>query len=115
MNYSSPFSGYSGINKDFLNVNPQSSYQLWTGYYGADPFKNQSFYNYGNNMYDFYEKDYYNTAAKDPGLGWTDYLDKLGGTGKGLGDMWSGLSPSARGEKQAAPVRWGSGPFGQMR
>lgn len=115
MPYASPFTPYrqpgSFFGKEFLEVEPESSYQLWQGAQGGDPTKasGRGQFDYGKGLYDFYRNDYYSTAAQDPGLYWSDYLDQISGQGRGVSDIWSGLAPTQRGERPgrfAPPVKW---------
>lgn len=109
-NYASPFSGLGSFDKDMLNASPDTAYQRWlTGGYGLNPANNQRQFNYGDSLYNYYQKDYYNQSVSNHGLSWTDYLDKLGNTGKGVGSMWDSLSPNERGENPGlyqSPARW---------
>lgn len=107
MTYASPFTSYSGINRDFLEVNPEVPYRMWMRAFGATP-SNPTYYSYGKGLYDYYQNDYYGKASKDPGLKWLDYLDQLGTSG-GLDRMWNALAPRQRGERPgqfAPPVKW---------
>lgn len=115
MAYASPFEPYRSGNalfgREFLEVEPQSSYQLWTGAQGASPLQpsTRGMFDYGKGLYDYFRNDYYSTAAKEPGLYWSDYLDRLSGQGRGVSDIWSGLAPSQRGENPgrfSTPVKW---------
>src|SRR3990167_3577580 len=115
MNYASPFTGYTGLARELLEVNPNNSYQMGAGAQGAAPTSpNQNFYNYASGLGSYFQNDFYNQSAKEPGLKWLDYLDTVGSS-RCLNEMWSGLSPRQRGEQSSPNLQWQSGPFGQMR
>lgn len=116
-NYASPFSAYrnnttAGLPSiETLEANPETAYNVWGQYYGANPQRpgGSQMYDYAKGQYDFFKNDFYSQGALNEGLMFTDYLDQLSQSGRGLGDMWSGLAPKQRGERpgQFAPqVRW---------
>ena len=109
--YVSPWAGLDVLGKNLFEVNPESAYTAWGQQWGFNPTQpgGQNRYRYGQAVYPFMQQDYYGKSAQNPGLQWTDYLDQLGGSGGGLGDMWSGLAPSQRGEQPgrfAPQVKW---------
>lgn len=108
-NYVSPFQGLDHLGKQFFEVNPDAAYTKWAGAYGATATDNPRFYGYAQSLKDYFTQDYYGESVNQPDLQWTQYLDKLNETGKGLGNMWGGLTPSQRGEnpgRYAPPVKW---------
>lgn len=116
--YASPFDPYRqgqitpGISSmDYLEANPDTAYDIWGRYFGADPTRpgGQNFYRYSQSVMPSLQQGFYARGAQEQGLRFTDYLDQLSTGGRGLGDMWSGLAPSQRGERpgQFAPqVKW---------
>ena len=104
--YASPWSGYDPFGKTMLEATPRSAMSPWLESQGMD--MGSSGYNFGQGMYDDLQNDYFATSAApgNQGLGWLDYLDNLGAHGKGPKDIWSGFSPTQRGERSAGKASW---------
>ena len=107
MNYASPFDPYRSVpfGKEFLEVSPESTYQLWGQGFGAAPWGNRRFYNYAQALQPWYRNDYYNAAALNNGLYWSDYLDRIAGC-RSPTDFWNELSPQEKGIQGGGRSRW---------
>lgn len=103
--YASPFSQYSPLGRQFLEVAPRSAYDIWMRMFGADPINNPKMYSYGQGLYDAYQQDYYGQSANNFGLTWLDYLDRMGSKG-GLSGAYQALSPRQRGEQGPPRATW---------
>ena len=105
-NYASPWGGYDSFGRMMLESTPESAYSKWMGAQGGGVGSPMA--SYGRGLYPQFQNDYFATAAEsgNQGLSWLDYLDRLGMGGRGVSDIWSGLSPSQRGDKNAGRARY---------
>ena len=98
--YTSPWGGINQMTQDFLEVNPESSYQEWGRALGAEA--QSPFERHLKSQYDTHQQDYYGQSARNPGLTWLDYLDKSSST---TSSIWEGLSPRQKGYRNPSGGR----------